>query len=205
MFDLSSIFLLLANIFPIFGVLFFNFDLAQILLLYWAESGIIGFYTLFKIIVLVKKTNSFTPRLAGLAFIPVFIVHFGIFMIVHLFILLSLIKTQNWGDAESTFTSNLLAGLPIVALINLFISHGVSFFRNFLGNKEYLEENSDGKVMLAPYKRIILMHLTILFGAFLAGYYKSSMPILVLLIVLKTAVDLFGHYKSHKAKHSSII
>ena len=67
--------LVAANLVPLAGALFLGWDLAAIMLLYWAESAIIGFFNLCKMLVIGGW---------GAAFIGVFfIVHFGGFLAGH--------------------------------------------------------------------------------------------------------------------------
>ncbi len=53
--------------------------------------------------------------------------------------------------------------------------------------------------MMAPYGRIILMHLTILFGGWLILALGAPILALVLLIVLKIVSDVRAHDKEHAA------
>ncbi len=48
-----------------------------------------------------------------------------------------------------------------------------------------------------PYKRIIVMHLTIILGGFLTMLLRAPAAALLVLIVLKTAADLRAHRKEH--------
>ena len=48
-------------------------------------------------------------------------------------------------------------------LESFFLSHGVSFSYNFVGKQDFLRTEPEGQ-MMAPYKRIALMHFTLLFG-----------------------------------------
>ena len=50
-FTLPQIALLLANLIPVFGVLYLDWDVGSIIVLYWAENLVIGFYTILKILV----------------------------------------------------------------------------------------------------------------------------------------------------------
>lgn len=56
----SAIVLLIANAIPIVGVLFFGWSLITILVLYWIENGIVGFWNVPKIAL---ARGSFIPRL----------------------------------------------------------------------------------------------------------------------------------------------
>src|SRR5204863_10015123 len=44
----SGLALIGANLVPLAGVLFFGWDLSSVMVLFWAESGVIGFYTALK-------------------------------------------------------------------------------------------------------------------------------------------------------------
>ena len=71
----SGLALIGANLVPLAGVLFFGWDLAGVIVLFWAESAVIGFYTALKMAVVGK----FPALLA----VPFFIGHFGGFMAGH--------------------------------------------------------------------------------------------------------------------------
>ena len=85
------------------------------------------------------------------------------------------------------------------ALAALFTSHGVSFAVNFIARREYEGETVTG-LMSAPYRRIIVMHLTIIFGGWILLALKSPVPALALSILLKLAVDLGAHRREHSVK-----
>jgi hypothetical protein len=52
--------------------------------------------------------------------------------------------------------------------------------------------------MIEPYSRVVVLHATILGGGFLAAYLGTPLASLVLMIVLKTALDLRAHLKEHR-------
>ncbi len=47
--------------------------------------------------------------------------------------------------------------------------------------------------MMQPYARIVLMHVTIIFGGILFSVFEAPQAMLALLVVLKTGVDLAAH------------
>jgi hypothetical protein len=47
--------------------------------------------------------------------------------------------------------------------------------------------------MMQPYSRVVVLHLTVLFGGWLVMAIGSPLPALVLLAVIKTAADLRAH------------
>jgi hypothetical protein len=190
-FDLSTISLIAANLVPIFGMLFFKWSIFSILFFYWFESAVIGFFTVIKMLISSGKESQKSKMLL----IIFFIFHFGIFMLVHLsFIMVFLILTPSSHDSWSLskLISNVL--FPILAL---FISHGISFFVNFIGKKEY-QKTSIGLLMAAPYTRVILMHITIILGMFIIMITGIPILVAVFFVALKTIIDLISHNLEHK-------
>jgi hypothetical protein len=186
----SALALVAANAVPIAGVLFFEWNLGNVLLLYWVESGVIAFYTVLKIIVVGK--------LMAVAAVPFFVGHFGGFMAAHFLLLYGLVlRDLSWesmGAADGVRT--IFAPLR-GSIAALFISHGISFHSNFLGHREY-EGATVGRLMTAPYNRIIVMHFTLLFGGWVIMLIGTPAAALAILIALKTLVDLQAHRSEHR-------
>jgi len=177
----SAYLLIAANLVPIYGVLFLDWNLFQILFLYWLESAVVGIYNIARMI----KINP----LASIPITPFFTIHYGGFMFVHLIFISTFAQYQ---------TQELISNQPslLFAAAMLFVSHGLSFFINFLGKKEYLQRDIREQ-MFIPYKRIVVMHLTILFGAFLSLAIGQPIVFLLLLIGLKIAIDYYAHVREH--------
>ena len=186
----SSIALIVANSIPLAGVLFLGWDVGEIMLLFWAESGVIGFYNLLKLI----RVAGFGALLYG----PFFLGHYGGFMVGHLLFIYGFFG-QSLGEVSDVTVDRLLADLWILspALAGFVISHGISYVTNFIGRREYVGKNAASQ-MGEPYKRIIVMHLTIIFGGFLSMLFSSALPALLLLIMLKVSTDLRGHLREHR-------
>jgi hypothetical protein len=84
------------------------------------------------------------------------------------------------------------------ACLGLLLSHGVSFVLLFLGQKEY-RHTTVKKLMSAPYKRIAVLHVAVIAGAFLVAALHSPIGLLIALVALKTGMDIMLHNRSHKA------
>jgi purine-cytosine permease-like protein len=84
-----------------------------------------------------------------------------------------------------------------LAVLALFISHGISFIQNYLLKREYATARPD-KLMGSPYGRVIVMHIAILAGGFLTMTIGSPAPLLVVLVILKTILDVSLHKRAHK-------
>src|SRR6266576_5889762 len=77
----SLLVLLLANAFPIVGVLFLGWTVFPLVLLYWLENVVVGAFNIAKLL-LAQPRNPVSW--AGKMFlVPFFVAHFGMFTYVH--------------------------------------------------------------------------------------------------------------------------
>jgi len=84
-----------------------------------------------------------------------------------------------------------------LAVLALFASHGVSFVQNYLLKGEYAAAKPN-ELMGSPYGRVVVMHIAILTGGFLTMAAGSPAPLLLVLVALKTALDINLHNREHK-------
>ncbi len=80
-------------------------------------------------------------------------------------------------------------GVAVAALVG---SHGFSFVHNYLANGEYRRVQLT-QLMTLPYRRVAVLHITILGGGLLVTALGSPLPALVVLILGKTAIDVATH------------
>jgi len=187
----STLVLIVANLVPVAGSVFLGWDLSDVMVLYWAESAVVGFFNVCKIIVI--------GRWAALFFAPFFVGHFGGFMAVHfLFIYTLFIEPSLAGGSSSGDLAEvaLLFATLWPALAALFISHAFSFFSNFIGRREYRGRTVNDQ-MSEPYGRIIFMQLVLIFGGGLTMVLGSPVPVLLIMIALKIFFDIKAHLKQH--------
>ncbi|MEO1078459.1 MAG: DUF6498-containing protein [Pseudomonadota bacterium] len=203
----SALALMISNALPILGVLFLGWDVGAIVVLYWSENLILGAYNIAKMVYV-----GGVPALGKSAF---FLLHYGGFCAVHgLFILLLLLDTEPALDDLSwpfilifvellvAVCSQMLATAPsawILAFVGLFISHGYSFAMNFIGGGEY-RHTTVNKLMAAPYLRIVALHVAIIVGGFAVISLGQPTVLLLVLIGLKTFLDLKLHRRSHSSR-----
>ena len=185
---ISMLVLVGANLIPLLAVLLGGWTLAEVMVLFWAESAVIGFYTLLKIAVVAKWFAPFP----GVFFMG----HFGGFMAIHfMFIHMMFVRGMN-AKAPDPSAIEALSQLFVPlwpALLALLVSHGVSFVLNFIGHREY-EGATVQRLMMAPYGRIVVMQFTLILGGWVVMLLKDPMPALVLLVVIKVIADLRAHY-----------
>jgi len=193
--------LLLANAVPIIGVVFLGWTVFPLMLLYWLENVVVGGFNVAKLVF--NKPSEPVFWAAKLFLVPFFIVHFGGFTYVHGALLIALFGPKGTQSFEllTTVPAAIRANQLGWAVFSLLLSHGLSFFWNYMRNGEY-QRASLQALMMQPYSRVIVLHLTVLFGGWIVMLLGSPTLALVLLVVLKTGADLRGH-KTERRKFAA--
>lgn len=210
----SSIALILANLLPLVGVLYFDWLVLDVLLLYWAESVIIGLVNILRMAVsksdnllaamlpqlvhgeIPAEIRQSLPRINIEAFkyfvIPFFVLHYGGFCYGHLMAVIGLFSDSGLSGGISSSLAQSSQPAFWIAVAAIAASHLFSFASNFIGKGEYKNTNLF-TLMQRPYGRIVAMHMAIVFGAGLVMWLGTPLPILMILIVAKILLDLRLH------------
>jgi hypothetical protein len=188
---LPLIVLVAVNLVPLFGVLFLGWQVVPLLILYWTESAAVGLYNVLKML-RIGGAKAIGPSIF-------FTVHFGFFMFVHLGFLgaFASMSRDDFGGPFEGVRILAESGWELrLAAASFFASHGVSFLVNFLGKREW-EGKTVPKQMMEPYRRIVVMHVTIIFGGFALMALNAGALLMAFLVILKTAIDVVAHRREH--------
>jgi len=212
----SSAALVGANLVPLLGVLLAGWRTFPILLLFSLENVVIGAYNVLRMLrtecdlaELRSSSDGSIKTKAGL--IAFFCLHYGMFTFVHLLFVVVLFGVvfapgvpANPGLVPVSPGSDVLvhpgsfalvsedwAGLA-AALLCMVFSHGVSYRKNFIQGGEY-KRITTSKLMIRPYGRVMIMHVTIIGGGFAAAATGNHAIPVAMLVLLKTGVDLIAH------------
>jgi len=189
-------------------VLYLDWDVSSIIVLYWAENLIIGGFTLLKMLV---------AGGAGALFRMLFFcVHYGGFCAIHGIFVLELTRFAGEHASPAAAASwpgplallqlfvglvhQVLAAAPDAFLwgcLALLLSHGISFLLLFIGQGEY-RRTTVNELMRAPYRRIVVMHIAVIAGGFLVVRLGSPLGLLFALVALKTGMDIMLHNRTHR-------
>jgi len=202
--------LLFTNLVIIVLAILGNWDLAMVMFIYWAQSIIIGFFTVVTLLLAevppsAPDKDPTDPEPGGSRVIHIrnpwvgkgilagfFILHYGFFHWVYFsFIVESgIFGTVNLADPEIWLSCGLF-----------FVNHLYSYItysrRQTKGTLDIVE------TLVSPYRRIVPMHMTIIFGGILllvlqlAGI-QSTLPVLVIFLVIKTGADIAAHIDKHQ-------
>ncbi|MFD2255506.1 DUF6498-containing protein [Luteolibacter algae] len=221
----STIFLVLVNLLPIVGVLFWGWNIFEIVSLYWFENVVLGGINILKMLVaspIDAEDKAFktvpdnmpeylrNPAAVSkvhhgikLFLIPFFTFHYGMFCFVHGLFVFSLLGEKNNGFGSGGLfngTSRMVEEIFDTGgkwfVLGIVLSHLIAYFHNFIGKGEY-RKTSAPELMIAPYGRIVVLHIAILFGAFVITALGGPVYLLILLILGKTALDTKLPQKAH--------
>jgi len=198
---LALLALILANLIPLFGVLYLGWDVGSLVVLYWSENLVTGAFTMLRMLV--------TGGARALPLVLFFCLHYGGFCAVHGVVVLELTQfaaadsvepaVQQW-PGPLALVQQILAAAPtefLWAVLALLLSHGASFLLLFLGQGEY-RHSTLKQLMNAPYKRIVVLHVAVIAGGFLVVKMGAPVGLLIALVALKTGMDIMLHRRSHR-------
>jgi hypothetical protein len=193
----SALVLVAANLVPLVGVVAFHWSVFPILLLYWCENVVVGAFNVLRM--LFAAPQNLAANASKMFLIPFFIVHYGMFAMVHGIFVLTLFGPGGMvSPSPATFLAAVRGAGIGYAVLAIVLSHGFSFVHNYLAGGEF-RRTSPPLLMFQPYARVMILHVAILLGGFAAKAMGAPAAALVVLIALKTALDLRSHVAERRS------
>ncbi len=171
----------LGNLIPVYGVIALGWNASQILILYWIENVVLGVLTLARL----RKVAQSKP--GGCFLTGFFVIHYGAFCAGHLVFALFLIEQFDPafpGLGVTLQQPSVFWACAAIFGLNLFTQ-----LREWWGPGLW-RDGDFGQEMVKPYGRIVVMHLTVLIGAWLMLLTRAPVGAILLLCLLKAALDL---------------
>lgn len=197
----SALVLLAANLVPLYGVLAWDWPVFPLFVLFWLENVVIGLLNAARM--LLADVADVALWAAKLFMVPFFCLHFGAFCFGHGVFVFGFFG----GKAYDVFAG----GDPLAALLRaldefqlwipaaaLAASHLFSFLWNYLWRGEF-RRASLGELMGKPYGRVVVLHLTIIFGGIGTTLLGTPLWALLVLLALKIGIDLYAHLSEHRS------
>ena len=182
--DKASIPIILWNLFPAMGVVFWGWKPESVFVCYALETIIVGLFTVIRMLVIhyygTRDIKLNDP--AGLWLIPFFLVHFYGFVFIQLEIFFQdgLFETLGRFLKERAY---------LMALAAFLLKNTLDFTRGFILKGIY-NKRTMRQQMFEPYPRVILQQFVVMFGGFIFDITGNGYPVLIVFVGIKMYVDL---------------
>jgi len=188
--DRSLSFLLVTNLATVVMTVLQQWNITDLLWIYWGQSVVLGYYNVHRIVDLDRfstegfirsirpvEPTSETQRCTAVCFA----LHYGLFLMLYGVFLLT--------------TYRIHPGFPVTGILLCILLFWLTHRYSYRFNRERDRAVPNiGSLMFFPYARIIPMNLVILVGGPIAG---NDTVALVVLLMLKTMADLAMHVIEH--------
>jgi hypothetical protein len=192
--------LVFLNALPLYGVFQWDWKSFDLIFLYWLENLIIGAIMVLRMVV---RPYSHAVEFAMPVFlVPFFSIHYGLFCFVHGTFVLHLFGKDLHPELAGMDIPEII--LPLIENRHLFWPlMGLLAYQLLDWIRDISERGlgSDGvkQLTVAPYRRIVVLHVTILASGFALGKLDEPLVGLLLLIAFKTAMDVY-HWNQDEKK-----
>lgn len=191
----SGAVLIASNLLPLYGVIAWEWPVFYLMALYWAENVLAGIFTLLRMFA--------ASPLAAIPMGAFFCFHYGMFCVVHGVFVNELFNTADHnGDVFALVNALVTAPGLAGATLLLALSHGWSFVAHVVAAPPEARERNLHQIMIRPYGRMVVLHVAILAGGFAVTSLGRPEAALVVLIVLKIAIDLALHNRANLRRPS---
>lgn len=189
----SAWLLVAVNLVPLAGALWLGWQVLDLLLLFWVENLVVGVLNLLRMAAAPRR-EALPARLFLMAF---FCLHYGGFAAAHGVAVLSLFAAPGPGLADGAALWAAVRSPAIAwAAAALLVSHAVSLVSNdWIGGER--RQQVARALMMRPYRRVVVMHITILVGGLAISLLGSPIWALAVLVLVKLGMDLTLHLREH--------
>jgi len=202
--NLSLQSLVVTNLLVIVLAIYQSWNIFDLMIIYWAQSVIIGIFNFFGILGLENystkgfRENGVQPpanKATKVGTAIFFAFHYGFFHLIYFGFIMGFVIFGNSSFSDGQFF------YILIGIILFFINHLISYRQNIAELKSGL---NIGTIMFRPYVRIIPMHLLIVFfGIILSDKNTSHFRYTLALasfLFLKMGADVVMHLTEHKKK-----
>ena len=221
--DRSLTSLIVSNVATIIIALFEGWDPSVVVCIYWFQSVVIGVFTVVRLLdtkyadlsdelksrfskvdakgfrdnpglqKMAKKGPETVYRYAKIILAGFFTIHYGLFHYGYYEFINPVKVFSSLGSENASALALAMAFFILNHLYSLLYNRRQGAYRKV----------DPMEIMVAPYHRIMPMHVTIIFGTIFmmvlsALGYDPTKPVLVFFLVVKTYADAMSHTKKHK-------
>ena len=204
---LSTLVLIIVNLFPLYGVLFLGWQIFPLIFLFWVECAILGIINVIKMLAIPDEANGCVTKIF---LIPTFLFTYSLLILVYGAFIVAIFGgylSPSHPSVDllhlSPTLSERFGGLNLLlGIIPLAVGHIYSLITNYIGQGEYRKADLR-ELVNQPYQRLSSLHLVVVIGGCLVLLLHSPLIGLVLLIALKIIFDIRAHVNEHNRYKSA--
>jgi hypothetical protein len=170
--------ILLFNAIPLAGVLWFDWHVFEVILLYWFENVAIGVAHFVRM----RIAERANPPPGGMSQANFFAMHYGMFTFIHGIFVIAIFGVVMEGLSD--YRAGL--GMPLLALI---FWQFVSLAADYALTDGFKGQKSED-MLFQPYPRVLALHVTIIAGGWFIAEMGNPVWAVALLVTLKTIGDV---------------
>lgn len=181
------------------GLLWADWPVFAVMVLYWAENVLVGLANVVRMLIAGARQGP-VALLGSLFMVAFFCVHYGLFTTVHGVFVLHLFGPQAGDDAAGG--AGLLTALGVLAtrfaddrwlqlaLLMTTVLVLIDTLRWAVASRTESQGNDIPTLMIAPYGRIVVLHVTLIVGGALVAALQLPSAAALLLVALKLGFDV---------------
>jgi len=200
----SLLITLIVNLLPVAGVIWFDWNISNIIILYYLESVVMTFFSYRKIKAnkndelpkvyyngrLIESREELKKILASVS-LPFYIFAFLLYSLFVLIIFLP--GVLDFKDNLTTITKDIVVFYLLLIGNFIIICFGYWYdYQNSYIKQKGNEKESLGRLFDSPFSRILVIHITIVIGGFGLGRLGPNYQALIVFIAVKTVIDVIS-------------
>ena len=188
--DSSYLPLVFVNCVPLIGVLFLDWEILPLMLLFWSENIVVGVMAVLRVLAATVEINN------KILLVPFFILHFGGFTMIHGALITGIFDTGKRLHGGASIADRLDFSFWLAVFL-LFMSHLYTYMSQYIGEKQYQRTNPI-ILMIEPYQRVVLMQAGVFVLALVVQGLHAPTVALVVVVITKIALNIRARQSQYR-------
>ncbi len=180
--------LIVANIFPLFAVIFLHWNVFELVFVYFSETVLALFLSIVKIFYLKIPLSSKISNSVFYIFVfTIFMIFAGTVLFLYYFRQIE----KLYPNIELADIIKIIFNPSYFISLALFVAVDIYYFiKNYIGKKEYLEQTTQTLIREPGIRIWLIVMIALLSIAIISFKHAQSIYILIIFVLLKTWIDI---------------
>ncbi|GIU69465.1 MAG: hypothetical protein KatS3mg002_0701 [Candidatus Woesearchaeota archaeon] len=178
--DTKNNILTITSAFVALFLVYYYKSIGLLILLFLTENIIIGFFNV------LRMASCGQNPFGKIIFIPFFIFHYGIFLIIYYLLIKFFLK---WISESNTLNYESISTI-LFFIIALILINGIKFIIDEISGN--LKDKSPHEFTFRPYSKLILTTLSVILGSLIYVGLKKQEFMLFFIVLLKLIIEIYS-------------